>query len=166
MHFEVRHELSGSPTAVAAILCDPAFHEGLELPDVSAPEIIEHSTNGDSCVCKLRYEFTGHLDPIAQKVVAGRKLEWNQDLTLDCERGRGTLEFSASVDPKRLNGQATIALDALDALDGTRTRLTIAGDLHVRIPLLGGRAEKAIVPGIVRRLEVEADGIEAALERS
>jgi hypothetical protein len=163
MHFEVQHELSGPPAAVGAILCDPAFHQGLELPDVSAPEVVEHSTSGASCVCKLRYEFTGHLDPIAQKVVAGRKLEWNQDLKLDCETGRGTLGFSASVDPKRLNGEATIALDPLD---GTRTRLTIAGDLRVRIPLLGGRAEKAIVPGVVRRLEVEVDGIEAALKRS
>jgi hypothetical protein len=163
MHFEVKHELSGSPAAVATILCNPVFHQGLELPDVSTPEVVEHSTSGGSCVCKLRYEFTGHLDPIAQKVVAGRKLEWNQDLTLDCEAGRGTLDFAASLDPKRLNGRATVTLDALG---DARTHLTIAGDLHVRIPLLGGRAEKAIVPGIVRRLEVEADGIEAALKNA
>jgi len=60
-----------------------------------------------------------------------------------------------------LNGEAEVAITAID--DGTRTRRRIAGDLHVRVPLVGGTAERRIVPGLVRRLDVEAEAITGQL---
>ena len=37
----------------------------------------------------------------------------------------------------------------------------IAGDFRVRVPLIGGTAERRIVPGIMRRLDVEAEALRA-----
>jgi hypothetical protein len=39
----------------------------------------------------------------------------------------------------------------------------VAGELFVRVPIVGGTAERRIVPGLVRRLDVEADALTAAL---
>ena len=38
------------------------------------------------------------------------------------------------------------------------------GELHVRIPVIGGSGEKRIVPGLVRRLDVEAAALAEALK--
>ena len=63
----MEHEFPGAPDAVADILCDPAFHTRLELPDLSRPEVVEHTTAGTERILRLRYEFVGHIDPIARR---------------------------------------------------------------------------------------------------
>ncbi len=44
-------------------------------------------------------------------------------------------------------------------------RRVISGDFRIKIPLVGGKAEKAIVPGLARRLDVEADAVAVELAR-
>jgi hypothetical protein len=161
MRFSVDHAFPAPPADVAAIWLDPKFHEQLDLPDLSRPEVLEASTTGTTSVVKLRYEFTGHLDPIAKKLLGNRKLTWLQELTFDTATLRGTLTFAAEADANRLNGEANVTLQS--AGDET-TRRHVEGDLHVRVPLIGGKAERSIVPGIVRRLDVEGDALADALK--
>jgi hypothetical protein len=105
----------------------------------------------------LRYEYIGQVDPIARRIVGNRKLSWMQELRIDTQSLTGTLSFSAEHDERRLNGRADVAITATG--DGTRSRRRIAGDLHVRVPLIGSTAEHRIVPGLVRRLDVEAEAL-------
>jgi hypothetical protein len=160
VRFSVEHEFDGAPIAVAEILCDPAFHIGLALPDLGRPEVVEHSTAGSERVLRLRYEFIGHLDPIARRLLAGRKLTWLQELRLDLATCVGRLSFAAEAEADRLYGAAEVTLEALD---GMRARRRVEGNLFVRVPVVGGSAERRIVPGLVRRLDVEADALTAAL---
>jgi hypothetical protein len=158
VHFAVDHEFPGSCAAVAALLSDPDFQTHLALPDLSLPTVVDEGDDGPTRRLKLRYEYTGQLDPIARKVIAGRELTWIQELRLDTTTFAGTLTFEAEAMPDRLSGQADLTLVA----DGdAQCRRHIAGDLHVRVPLIGGTAEKRIVPGLLNRLDVEA----AALAR-
>jgi hypothetical protein len=154
VHFEVVHEFPAPCADVVAVLCDPAFHTQLDLPDLSRPEVVTSSADGTTRVLLLRFEYIGQVDPIARRIVGNRKLTWMQELRLDIQSLAGTLSFSAERDEKRLNGRAEVVLTAID--DGTRTRRRVAGDLHVRVPIVGGTAERRIVPGLVRRLDVEA----------
>jgi hypothetical protein len=105
---------------------------------------------------KLRYEFVGNIDAVAKKVIGGRKLTWVQEFRIDHAARAGTLTYSADADPKRLHGSATITYDGYED-SGTRRR--IAGELLVRVPLIGGTAERKIVPGVTRRLDVEAEAL-------
>jgi hypothetical protein len=162
VQFRAEHEFPGSPEAVAAILCDPAFHTALDLPDLSRPEVVEHSASGADQLLRLRYEFTGHLDPIARRLLAGRRLTWLQTLQLNAETGVGRLSFSAEAEADRLYGSAAVTLVACDG-DGDRTRRTVSGELFVKVPLVGGTAERRIVPGLVSRLDVEAAAVTAVL---
>jgi hypothetical protein len=161
VHFEGVHVFPASGAAVAEVLCDPEFHTQLDLPDLSRPEVVTSTVDGTTRLLLLRYEYIGAVDPIARRIVGNRKLTWMQELRLDTASCSGTLSFSAEQDEKRLNGRASVAIT--DAGDGTRSRRRIAGDLHVRVPLVGGTAERRIVPGLVRRLDVEAAALSNAL---
>jgi hypothetical protein len=157
VHFEVVHDFPAPSAAVVDVLCDPAFHAQLDLPDLSRPEIVTSSAEGTTRVLRLRYEYIGEVDPIARRIVGNRKLTWMQELRLDTGTYAGTLSFSAEQDARRLHGLASLAIVAID--DGTVCRRRIAGDLHVRVPLVGGTAERRIVPGLIRRLDVEAEAL-------
>ena len=154
MHFEVEHDFPAPPARVAGVLCDPEFHLALDLPDLSRPAVVASSVDGSTHLLRLRYEYIGQLDPIAHKLLGARKLTWIQELRLDTATYTGTLSFSAEADADRLNGKAEVAIAAVDGTEHSRRR--IAGDYHVRVPLMGGTAERRIVPGLVRRLDVEA----------
>jgi len=160
VHFDTEHEFRGSCAAVAAVLCDPDFQTQLELPDLSRATVVDQGDDGTTRRLTLRYEYQGQLDPIARKVIAGRQLTWIQELRLDTTTFAGTLTFSAEAAPDRLNGQADLALVANG---DAACRRRISGDLHVRIPLVGGTAEKRIVPGLIIRLDVEAAALAAKL---
>ncbi len=66
----------------------------------------------------------------------------------------------AEAEADRLYGSASVSL-TVDA-EGTRTRRRVTGEFFVKVPLVGGAAERRIVPGLLRRLDVEA----AALTRT
>jgi hypothetical protein len=159
--FSSDHEFPAPPAAVATLLCDPDFQKSYDLPDLGRPEVVLHTSDGNARHLRLRYEYLGQLDPIARRLLGNRKLTWIQDLELDLATTRGTLKFSAEAEPDRLYGNAQVALDAVGA-DGARRH--IEGDLYVRVPLVGGTAERRIVPGLVSRLDVEAAAVTAALK--
>jgi hypothetical protein len=154
---EVEHDFDAPRAAVADVVCDPAFQTGLELPDLSLPEVMASSIDGTTRLLRLRYEYIGQLDTVARRIIGNRKLTWIQELRLDTSTYRGTLSFSAEQDADRLGGSADVELTALDG--DQRSRRRIAGDLHVRVPVVGGTAERRIVPGLVRRLDVEAAAV-------
>ena len=162
MQFEREHEFAGTVEQVASIMSDPAFQTQLDLPDLARPHVVAHEVDGTTRRLTLRYAYIGQLDPIAQKVVGGRKLTWVQDLRIDVATGAGTLGFSADGVGGRADGTATVTITAT----GDRTcRREIRGDFRIKVPLVGGKAERAVVPGLARRLDVEAAAVNAALAR-
>jgi hypothetical protein len=110
----------------------------------------------DETVLCLRYDFVGHLDPLARRLLGNRRLTWAQELRLDRGSGAGLLTFEAEADPRRLHGRADVALKP----DDGGTRRTVDGDLVVAVPVIGGNAERRIVPGLLRRLDIEADALD------
>ena len=159
MRFESEHEFTASVARVATLMSDPDFQTHLDLPDLSRADVVEYAVDGSNRLLRLRYQYIGQLDSIARRVVGDRKLTWIQALKIDSTAGSGTLSFSAEEDAGRVNGTATISIVPTDA--GCSRR--IAGDFRIRIPLVGGTAERKIVPGLVRRLDVEADAMSAEL---
>jgi Protein of unknown function (DUF2505) len=159
MRFQAEHRFSGSPGAVAAILADPAFYLDLQLPDLSQPTVLNQGANADESVLRLRYLFVGSLDPTARRLLGRRELAWIQEIAVDGQAGSGQLTFHAEAQPKRLHGSARFTLEAQG--DGTIRRL--AGELVVAVPIVGARAERSIVNGLRRRLDIEADQLERRL---
>ena len=155
MRFHVEHHFEASKSAVSGLLCDPAFYLALTLPDLSQPELLEEGQEGHSTVLRLRYEFVGSLDPIAQRLIGSGRLAWIQEVRIDRSTGSGELHFEAEKDPRRLHGAARFVLTESD---GATTR-SIEGELVVAIPGVGRMAERRIVPGLVNRLDIEAQAV-------
>ena len=162
MQIQHEHDFAGSVERVATIMSDPAFQTGLDLPDLARPDVVTHEVDGASHRLTLRYEYIGQLDPIAQKVVGGRKLTWVQDLRIDVITGAGMLGFSADGVGGRADGTASVTITATG---DASCRRRIDGDFRIKIPLVGSKAERAIVPGLLRRLDVEAEALAAELAR-
>lgn len=78
---------------------------------------------------------------------------------VDRSRGAGSLSFEAEKDPRRLHGSAQFTLTET----GEDTVRRLDGELVVAVPGIGRMAERRIVPGIVRRLEIEAGAVNARL---
>jgi hypothetical protein len=151
VRFQTEHRFRAAVPAVADLLVDPAFHRDLELPDVALLDVLYHGSDGEDAL-SLRYEYVGRLDPTAQRLLGGRRMTWVQDVTIDREAGAGRLTFAAEGNQDRLYGAADFALRA----DDDETVWQLRGEVRVRLPLVSGSAERRIVAGVLRRLEIEA----------
>jgi hypothetical protein len=158
VHFAAEHRFAAPVEAVIDGLTDPAFHRGLQLPDLKLLDVDAH-TNQTETALRLRYDFVGQLDPFARRLLGSRRLTWLQELRLDRASGAGLLTFEAEADPRRLHGRADVALKP----DDGGTRRTLDGELVLAVPVVGGSAERRIVPGLLRRLDIEANALDQRL---
>jgi hypothetical protein len=161
MRFQARHRFNASPGEVAGLLTDPQFYEGLVLPDLSRPEVLESSVDGERSLLSIRYVFIGNLDSMARRLLGRERLAWTQRVVVEHATDSGDLNYAAEADPKRLHGSAHFDLHA----DGAGCVRRLAGELVVAVPLIGSQAERKIVPGVLRRLDIEAQGINDRLAR-
>jgi hypothetical protein len=159
MRFATEHRFRAAPATVAGLMVDPAFAGTLELPDLSMPQVLEHTRNGRECLLSVRYEFTGQLDGLARRVIAGRKLTLVQVVRLDEAAGAGTYRLEAEADPRRVHGDATITITA----DGDGCVRRFDGEFVVGVPLMGGTIEKRLLPGILTRFDAEAAALSARI---
>ena len=159
MRFRAQHRFRGRPGAVAQVLSDPSFYLDLALPDLHRPEVIEQRADDNGVVLLLRYEFVGDLIPMARRVLGNQQLSWMQEVRIDLRAPAGTLQFAAERNPKLLHGDAHFTLEP----DGDETVRRLEGELVVAVPGIGGMAERRIVPGLVRRLDIEAQAVNERL---
>jgi hypothetical protein len=140
-------------------MVDPAFYLDLTLPDLSQPEVLERNENGDVTILRLRYNYVGSLDPLARRLLGSSRLAWIQQTRVDRSADSGVIHFEAERDPGRLHGSADFVFHA----GGGATVRRIDGELIVAVPGIGRMAERRIVPGVLRRLDVEAQALEDQL---
>jgi hypothetical protein len=159
VRFHTEHSFAAPPPAVAGVLADPAFYLDLTLPDLDQPELLGSTDDGDAAVIRLRYRFVGRLDPMARRLIGSGHLAWIQEVRVQRSTASGTLGFEAEREPRRLHGSADFTL--APSAGGTTRRLE--GELVVAVPGVGGLAERRIVPGLLRRLDIEAEAVDGAL---
>lgn len=162
MRFSVQHHFAGPVEAVEERLSSAEFYESLQLPDLSQPSVLEQSSEGHLSIIRLRYEFVGRLDPFARRMLGSHRLAWEQTVVVDHETWSGELTFAAAADPKRLHGSARFSLQPES---GGCVR-ELQGEVVVAVPVIGSVAESRIVPGVVRRLDIEASALDADLRGS
>jgi hypothetical protein len=159
MRFSAEHRFEGSAAAVGEVLSDAGFYSTLDLPDLARPVLLESSRDGDKTRLVFRYEFVGSLDPLARRLLGSHRLAWRQQIEVDHTSESGDLSFAAEADPKRLHGSADFVLTA----DQQWVTRRLSGELVVAVPLIGATAERKIVPGLLRRLDIEAEAVQQRL---
>jgi hypothetical protein len=153
MRFEVTQRFAAPVDEVLAAYTDPAFYEELVgLPKIGEPEVLEHRTDGNRIVLRVHYRFTADLPSAATRVIDPAKLTWVEETTYDLAGRTSRSTLLPDHYPDRLTASAVARFTNAGA--GTQRR--IEGDLKVRMPLVGGKVEGAIVSGLKEHLADEA----------
>lgn len=151
----------GAPVAtVCEGMGDPDFYAELRLPDVEPPQMLVRRVNGERVDIHVRFTYTGKLDPIARRVVGHDHVAWVQRLVIDPSSQSCTLSVEPEVGVMPVTCAGTFTLH--DA-DGGHCLRTLDAELRIKVPIIGSRAEKSLAPGIMRRLDLEAEALNTYL---
>ena len=165
MRFRLEQRFDAPLTAVEAAFVDPDLLAHLaSLPGLGAPHLVDQSSDGDTLRQQVRYRFEGHLPPAATRVVDPQRLTWIEESTLD--RRTHTTDFVVRPDhyADRLRCRGTVTLSEVGDDDGGTLRVT-EGELTVRVALVAGRVERAIVAGLHEHAAAQAAGVQDWLRR-
>jgi hypothetical protein len=153
---EIRY--AADPDAVFAMLSDPDFQDS----KCRATGALEHSVevepddDGGVTITTSRSMPTDQL-PDFLRGLTGGTLTVVQVETWDPPDGdggrEGTIEVEISGAPVSMHGTLRLAPDGTG--DGARTVETIDGELKAKVPLIGGRIEKAAEPAVRAAVRAE-----------
>jgi hypothetical protein len=88
-------------------------------------------------------------------VLGNDRIAWAQVIEVDADERRGTLTVVPGAHPERMRFSGDFLLEPSDG----GTVRTMEGELAIKVPLVGRRAEQHILPGLLRRIDLEADAL-------
>lgn len=160
MDFRVEQRFGAPLAVVEAALLDPRFVERLgTLPRLGRPELLRQEQDGRLVHREVRHAFVGELSPAVTAVIERAKLTWVDVATHDLDTHRS----EHRVVPDHYGTRLTCRYTTVLAPSAQGTERTTEGELHVHMPLVGGRVERAVVSGLVEHAEGEAAALRAWL---
>ena len=160
MKFTVTETIAAGRDEVLGALVDPDYYAelGAAATAVRPPELLAASESAGTVHTRVRYAFDGTISGPAALVVDVDKLTWVIETTYDTARHAGSLVVVPDHYEGMLRCRGTLTLEATDA---GATVETVTGRLEVKVPLVSGAAEKAILGGFTRHVELEAASMAA-----
>lgn len=153
MELMVRHHFGAPPERVATAMASPEVITRLVgITDVGSVEIIDQGSDATTTWISARLTYDGSIDPLVARVLGSDNPTWVQTYRLSTTSLSGRLEIDPDHHASLLRCHADIQLTP----SGTGTDRALRGELVVRVPLLGGRAERALMPAILARIDAEA----------
>jgi hypothetical protein len=161
VRFVIEQRFGFPPADVQAAVLDPAYLARLaELPNLGRPELLDQQHRGELVTQRVRYAFVGDLNSAVRKVVDPDRLTWVEVSNVDV--ARQTTSFT--IEPDHYASMLTASGRIHITPDGDSGSLRLAeGDLRVRVPLVGGKVERAIVSGLQEHGAAEEDALAAWL---
>ena len=142
---------------------DPTLYVALpELPKIGRPEIVDHRRTGDLVHLDIRYAYTGDLPGAALAVIDPTRLTWIQRTTVDLADRTTTITLLPDHYPDRLRCAGTFRFTA--GLDDGSVR-SVQGDLQVKVMVVGGQVERALVSGLEEFLDAEAAAVDGWIDQ-
>jgi len=159
MDFDVQHTFDAPIDRVLTAMVDPAFYTTFTIPDIGPFSTTGPETDGDDLTLGVRYEYVGSLDPMVKRL-AGGTIVLLQDVTVNATTSSGLLNVQPEQHHELLQCTGTFAF----AESNGATSRHLTGSLSVHVPILGGKAERSLLPGILDRLETEASALNRYLK--
>jgi hypothetical protein len=152
--FRIEQRIPAPLDAVEEALLDREFIAATaQLPKLGEPDLLDQERDVDRVRQRVRYRFTAELSPAVRRVVDPAKLTWIDDARYDLTSHTSRHRILPDSYADRLEASYDVALEAL----GESTRRIATGQLNVRVPLVGGRVEHAIVSGLEEHAAAEAE---------
>ena len=160
--FTFEQQLHGVPSAVFDVLLDPGFVAARgALVNLGDAELLESSRDGNRAHQRMRLRFTGDLAPAVTAVIDRDRLTWVDDAVYDVAAGTAEHEVLPDHYADRLSCSYRESVTA----DGDGSRRILSGRVRVRMMLVGGKVEGAIVSGLREHAVAEAALINEWLAR-
>jgi hypothetical protein len=154
--FRIEQRVTASTDAVARALVDASFVAATaELPKIGGAELLDQQRDDNRVRQRIRYRFTGELSAAVTAVVNRDRLTWVDEAEHDLTTFRSEHRILPDHYADRL--QATYATELSPDGDAERSRMVVTGTVKVRMPLVGGRVERAIVSGLEEHAAAEAE---------
>jgi hypothetical protein len=145
---------------VVAVYTDEGFWtEVTGFSRTSGPEVLEVRTDGDTALTRLRWHLSVELPREATRFIDPDDVSWVEETRWDLPAASATVTFHPDQGASLMRASAEVAM----AQQGAEALRTVRGELKVRIPLLGGRVERAVVDAVGEHLEEEADAVATRL---
>jgi hypothetical protein len=166
VRFSISQRFTGStPRQVIDAYTDPALYATFEgLTKIGRPEVVDRRAGGSTVSLTLRMRFIADLNAAARRVVDPAKLSWLQHEDYDLSEMTAKVVFAPENYADRFSSSGGYRF-APDPDDPTRTVRTIDGDLRVRMLLVGGQVEGAVVSGLREHFAEEEPLVQHWLDR-
>ena len=154
MRFELTDAFDAPVEAILACYVDPDFYGNLEgLPNIGTPQVVGHTRDGSTVTMRVHYRFTRVLSAGVRAAVDPAKLSWVEETVWDLDAGVGRSHLLPDNYADRFSASATRTHSPTESGGCARA---IAGEVKVRMPLVGGKVEAAVVEGLEEYLAAEA----------
>ena len=155
MHFTVEQHLAASPAEVVAAYTDPGLYPTLtDHSKIGTPEVLDITRTGDDVHVQLRMRFIAEVSSAVSAVIDPKKISWIQSEHYDLTRLTATVEFKPDHYADRFSCSGGYSFRDDPANPGGTLRV-IEGDLKIRVMLVGGQAERAMVSGLTEHFAEE-----------
>ena len=154
MKLHLESDLSFDPATAWSIFESPEFEARLEDATDLVCTLLEERMEGAIKVRRLKYESKRDLPAIAGKALGMKRLTYEQHNRFDAEKSALSWKVVLPVltDRVSVSGVTTILPTP------TGARRVVDGDIEVRMRLVGGQIEKAVVAeferGMVRAVDL------------
>ena len=160
MRFHLDQIFRAPADDVARAYADPALYELLgRLPKLGRPEVLERREDGDVVHLQVRYRFTGDLSAAVRRVLDPERLTWVEHATHDLARREVDFRLVPDHYGDKLRSSGRYHFEE----QGDVTRRVAEGEVAVRVPIVGGSVERAIVSGLREHLSEETGVVERFL---
>ena len=157
MRFRILQEFDADADRVQAAYLDPAFLLSMgALPKLGAPQLLDEERHGDTVRRRIRFHFAGDLNSAVRAVVDPAKLSWVEESTTHLPERRTTWVIRPDHYADKLSSHGESRLEAV----GERaSRRTTTGEVKVKVFLVGGKVEAAIVSGMEEHAALERQAV-------
>jgi Protein of unknown function (DUF2505) len=165
MRFTTEQRFAAPAADVLALFVDPDFYATLVgLPTITTPEVVDHVVDGSTVHLRLHQRYIGDVPSAARRFIDPSKLGWIEHLDFDLTEATATSRLEPDHYPDRLtcSGRYVFRADG----DPSHSVRRIDGELKVRVPLVGGKVEGALVSGFREHAVAEAELVTARLASS
>lgn len=161
MRFTIEQRFTTDPASVMSALTTPELYGTYTgLSKVAPPEVLDREEKHGLVHLSLRMRFIADLPAAARRIVDPSKLSWVQDERYDLDKLSATVLFRPDNYADRFS--CTGGYDFVPEAGGCLRRSH--GDLRIRMLLVGGQVENAMVSGLREHFAEEQPLVERWLD--
>lgn len=170
MRFDLTQTIAAPVDEVARAYASADLYAHLGGTDkLGPPDVVDRTESGGKVTLRIRYRFIADLAPAVTAVVDPEKLTWIEQSVHDLSARTVSVTLHPDHYSDRLRCSGTYRYTDLAGgagsvqAQGDATVRRVDGDLKVKVLLVGGQVERALVSGLKEHLEAEAPQVEAYL---